>query len=193
MFMHRVGYASLVLCLFVGGFLLSGQAEAQDLVLQAQIDAIDGPVPPLQFGVRAGALPGLDDFDLPAPPVSPGGEFAAYLAMLEPPAGFPNAWIHDFRALERFRQARFEIWEMTWENLLWSDFVIVSLSALSEPDFPYQVLLHGPDGFSLEMSVPGIAVVPVQYANMDLIWEVILDDPVTTRNQSLGGVKTLYR
>ena len=188
------GYGSSFLFLLVFSLLCwVGSAPAQDLILQADLSVPGQPLQSLQFGLRQGALAGVDPFDVPAPPASPANEFTAYLSMLAPPEGLPNAWLCDFRSLAGFRELWLELWEMNWDNLPAAGMVHLDLHAIAQPDFLVVVRLVGPDGFWAEVPVPGTVGIPITAQQMTLHWEVVLDVQVPVDTRTWGGLKSLYR
>ena len=169
-----------------------GDALGQEITFRfdVEVDGITGAAH--LFGLRADAQPGLDDFDVPAPPPAPEAPFHSYLVMSEPPAGLPNQWLEDLRPVVDLVQDRVEIWQMDLASVAPGGTCTITVSETEPGLAPYELNFFGPGADFVDIAVPGSISFPVSAPYLVFFWELRLADEVDVLDRTWGGVKALY-
>lgn len=145
------------------------------------------------FGLRDGALPGLDAFDLPEPPAVPGCTLTSYLAMPEPASSLPNRWLHDYRAAGERTGERVEIWLINIETTEPVAFCQLEMVAAEPIPAGYELHLFVPDAEPVAVQVPETLDIPVSGQATLLPCELRLGGSIRVETGAWGAVKALFR
>jgi len=173
-------------------FGITGVGLGQEISFEFDV-SLDGDVSATHvFGLHAGALQGLDQYDIPAPPPSPSAPFFIYLAMMDPPAGLPNQWLHDLRPPEDLVNDRVELWQMGLASAPVGATCTIRITETQPGLAPYDLDFFGPGASFNKITVPGTFSFPVTSTDLDFFWELQLADQVAVESVSWGGVKSLY-
>lgn len=145
------------------------------------------------FGLRLGALPGLDAFDLPQPPPPPGFPLQTYFVMLEPPTGLPNRWLSDFRPAGESSNGGVELWQFVIESPDAGAACRLELQDLAPVSSAYDLYLIGANGASETLTLPAVVDFSVDSTTMTRFLELHYGSPIPVEHGSWGAVKALYR
>ncbi len=145
------------------------------------------------FGVRPGALPGIDDFDLPQPPPPPGILFQTYFVMLEPLTGLPNRWLDDFRPAGESSSGGVELWQFVIESPDAGATCRLELQDLAPVSSAFDLYLIGANGAPEALALPAVVDFAVDGAVMNRFLELRYGNPIPVEHDTWGGVKALYR
>ena len=173
---------------------LCTSALAQELGVRVIVQPKNYQTQTLFFGVRSGALYGLDDFDLLAPPPEPETTFDAYLLMPSPPPGLSNRWWVDYRTLQELYRDREEDWDMALVNQTPGTITELHLDLPFGTLIPHQIFLRlpGEEEF-VEFSPPVTIEFTVTDPNVTLTWKLLHADEIPNEGQAWGLIKSLYR
>ena len=180
------------ICLSMG---TATAARAQALELGFEFRAtINGSTTPWHtFGLRTGAQPGFDSFDLPEPPPPPGFPFQIYLAMFEPLPGLPNRWLSEFRPAAAGTGEEVELWQIIIESPAQGANCRLEVRNLTYVATSYDLFLIGQDGSIRGLSPPAVVDFPVSGAAMTCFFELRVGEAVAVERETWGDVKALFR
>lgn len=145
------------------------------------------------FGLLPEALPGLDAFDLPAPPPPPNQGFDAWLAMPVSPAGLPNRWLGDYRPLQSGSIETIDVWEFVVASTDMGTRCRIEIQRVGWPTYGDQLYLLPPTGVSLDVSMGGAYDFPLATFPVSLWLEMRSGSPLPVEMTSWGSVKALFR
>lgn len=189
--------SALRIVVFGFSFLLLGlipaEANAQELGVRVTVIPKNATAQTLFFGVRSNALPGLDDFDLPAPPGGPEDVFNAYLTMATPPPDLPNRWLIDYRTLQDFFRSRVEYWDLVLENQDIGSNTTMMVDLPFGTFIPNKIFLHLPGNDPQEINIPAILEFTVTESTSVMSWELLHADEVPVDSSTWGKIKTLFK
>lgn len=146
-----------------------------------------------RFGLRNGALPGVDAFDMPAPPPPPGFPFDAYLVMPGSPAGLPNRWFGEFRPTHDGSIEVVDLWEFAVASPEIGALCRIEVRPVSPVSYGDQLSLLPPTGGSCDMTMGGSFEFPLDAFPVSLWFELRTGSPVPVQQNTWGSVKTLFR
>lgn len=172
--------------------LLAGSALAEEMTFHTQFTIDKDQTHLCSFGLREGALPEFDGFDVPAPPALPDATEDGYLVMADPPPFVPNRWYKDFRPVSNLTLDRLEFFPMHLSTTRLGEQGYISISPGTFLGLPYEMWLIGP-GFHEEIEVPGTVTFTITSTQMVFTWELHLDDDIAVENDTWDGIKSLYR
>jgi len=174
-------------------WLVSPPCQAQELTFQFSI-TIDGvSAQDYQFGLHTGALPGIDDDDVPEPPAIPGASFDSFFVLPGGTGIFPNRWHKDFRPeMDPFTN-HVELWQLRLQSDGLNHVVTVSIDTVGLVEMPYDLFFFGP-GVNFEPIVAPHTFTFTTVGNtLDFFWELRLFDVVQTAPAGWGEVKCGFR
>ncbi len=145
------------------------------------------------FGLHPEALPGLDAFDLPAPPPPPNQGFDAWLVMPDAPAGLPNRWLGDYRPLQGGSIETIDVWEFVVASSNLGTTCRIEIQPVGMPTYGDDLYLIPPFGNSLDMSMGGAYEFPLATFPVSLWLEMRSGSPVPVEVTGWGSVKALFR
>lgn len=174
--------------------LLAGASpgRAQELSFEFQVTVGGQSSEWYAFGLRQDALPGLDAWDLPAPPAAPGAPFRVFLALPVPPDGLPNCWWTDFRAVADALADREELWQGLLEAPAGAA-CRLDVRVRDAGAVPYDLVFFGPGSSYVTMDLPGSVSFTTDAAATPLFFELRFDGGVAVENSTWGGVLGLFR
>lgn len=173
--------------------LLPRPGFGQSLLFELGIRPADGVLTTLEFGVSDAALPGLDAYDLPAPPATPDAVWDAYMLMTEAPAAMPNRWLRDIRALADLTRKRVDIWTAVVLVPPEGMAVEVALERSGQSQIPYTLKLMIPMAADIDIEVPWRTELYLPGGLQLMYWVLEQNDQVSVESTSWGGIKSLYR
>lgn len=186
----RLSLAALVCIASLAGL---APAQAQELTFEFQV-TIGGVTSAWHaFGLREDAQQGIDDYDVPEPPIAPGETFRSYLSMFEPLAGLPNRWLHDFRPVNSITLDRVELWQLAVESSAMGADCRLDVRARDPIGIPYDLYVFGPGTYYQPLQVPASFTFRINAPWMVHFLELRLDESVTNDRTSWGSVKSLFR
>ncbi len=145
------------------------------------------------FGLRAEALPGVDAFDLPAPPPPPGMPFDAWFVMSGAPTGLPNRWLAEFRPPHGDTGEAVDVWEFAVHSLDIGQVSRIEVRPLVQVSYGEALLLVPSSGGAMDMSGGGAYEFVLPSTPVSLWFELRTGSPVPVERGAWGSVKALYR
>jgi hypothetical protein len=170
--------------------VLSSSLFAQDLTLtvEASLNGFSSDIH--RFGFKDFALSGLDQYDLPEPPLPPSDFIAICFAVPDPDVPFPNRWREDYRNVEDFKDM-IEVWEMH----------VTTDQTAGDIEF-YFTLEEGPSDhlflkFKTETSIksvplPSSVILPLDELSSPILLEMWSDEMIANDKSSWGMMKYLF-
>lgn len=171
----------------------AAMATAQELTFEFQVTIGGISSDWYMFGLRNDAQQGVDAWDLPQPPAPPGATFWSYLSMLEPEAGLPNRWLHDFRPVSGAMLDRVELWQLTIESAAIGGICRVDIRSTGPIGIRHELYCFGSNLDQTRVQLPTYVSFPVTATSLTMYFELRLDESVATTRSTLGGVKSLFR
>jgi len=172
--------------------LLTGTASTEEMTFHTNFAIDKDQTHVCSFGLREGALPAFDDFDVPAPPASPDLTQDGFLVMVDPPAFVPNRWYKDFRPVSNLTLDRLEYFPMHLETSRLGEQAYISITPGTFLGLPFEMWIIGP-GIHEQIDVPGTVTFTITSTQMAFTWELHLDDDIAVESDTWDGIKSLYR
>ncbi len=183
----------IVILLFLLVIIVPGAALAEEMTFFTIFHVDKDQTYNCTFGLREDAIPGFDGLDQPAPPAAPDEDLDGFLAMVDPPAHLPNRWYRDFRPVDNLILDRIEYFPFNLNSTHVGEIASISVATGAFNSLPYEMWIHGPGGFYEEIPVPGSINFIITSTHMNFFWELRLDDQVPNTEETLAGIKALYR
>ncbi|HPF69438.1 MAG TPA: hypothetical protein PLQ13_02110 [Candidatus Krumholzibacteria bacterium] len=188
----KVGIAP-ALAVLVALLAVPTLAPAQQLIVSCTIATPDATAAPIEFGLAAGALDGIDPFDEPLPPPAPDQSLQVYLQMLTPPVPLPNRWRRDVRPFFDVTAERVELWAMTVESAAVGQAFTFAVETTIDEAPPYTLHVFGPAGLYRLVAPGETFTVPCTAPIMAFFWELQYDEQVAAPPSTWGGVHAQFR
>ena len=187
------GFIPLLALMCLLPLVVTATARAQEFTFAYRV-TINGSVSDWHtFGLRAGALPGVDAFDLPEPPPPPGFPFQTCFVMSEPPVGLPNRWLSEFRPTTGDNAGGVELWHVLIASPDGGANCRLEVRDLAPVSTSFDLYLIGGTGGSEALALPAVLDFAVDGASMTRFLELHFGNPIPVEPGSWGNVKALFR
>jgi len=190
-----IGKTSVIVGMILGTiFTLAPRVgHAQELTFSFTVTLNGQTSDVRKFGLRADALQGFDEYDVPEPPAEPDAAFDSYLAMFNPPSSLPNRWRHDFRPTVNLLADRIELWQFDFQSDAIGSVATIAIETVGSVPVPYELYFFGPGVYYEPIEAPAVITFPVTANKLVFFWELRLADAVRVVPTTWGGFKNLYR